>query len=232
MLVCGIDTAGAACAVALWRDSQMVCTHAVALSRGHDAQVGLLARQAFDEARVRPADLDRVGVCVGPGSFAGVRVGVAFARGLALATGAQAVGVTRLALWAHAGDRDQGMMLGVYDARRGEVVWQAFVDGVVQDEPARMTAADAGAAMARLVAAGEVGQPVRLVGSGAAMVRPHLPNDASFRLVLDADDGLDMATLCAMTAAVDPNSAPARPFYHRPPDATPARRAGDVAARG
>ena len=53
------------------------------------------------EAGLAPGDLDRIGVTVGPGSFAGTRVGTAFARGLALATGARAVGIANLAVIAH-----------------------------------------------------------------------------------------------------------------------------------
>ena len=71
------------------------------MTRGHQERIGVIARQAALEAGVAFADLDRIGVTVGPGSFTGLRVGLAFAKGLATALSIPCVGVTTLEAMAY-----------------------------------------------------------------------------------------------------------------------------------
>lgn len=207
-----LDTSGPWCAVMLMdpTDGEAVAERRARLERGHDQALAPMVKDVLAAARRRPADVGRVVACVGPGSFAGVRVGVAFARGFARALGVEAVGASALDAWALSAAVDgAGVSAGVHDARRGEVVWRAFRDGApagaAVTEPREV-------ACAALDAAG-AGGPVRLAGSGAALLAGGARIDTGVRAV-------DLAVLAAVAAA-DPQ--PARPFYHRPPDAVPSR---------
>jgi tRNA threonylcarbamoyladenosine biosynthesis protein TsaB len=92
-----------------------------------------LVEVAMQQAGRAPAELDLVVVGVGPGSFTGVRVGLATAKGLALALGVPLVGISTLAvLAAAAGDRD---VVAVLDAKRGQVFAARHRGGVEVGEP-------------------------------------------------------------------------------------------------
>src|SRR5215470_17052161 len=98
MRVLAIDTALDACAAAVL-DTQLaavVASETLTMARGHaEALMPLIAR-VMDQAKVEFAELDRIAVTTGPGSFTGLRVGISAARGIALAAGKPAIGLTTL----------------------------------------------------------------------------------------------------------------------------------------
>lgn len=94
-MILGIDTSGAQCAVALTGSGRAV-RWVRAMERGHAEALMPMIEAALDEAGAKLSDLERIGICTGPGSFTGIRVGVAAARGLALGLGVPAIGVGRL----------------------------------------------------------------------------------------------------------------------------------------
>ncbi len=85
--------------------------------------------------------VDGIGVGVGPGSFIGVRTGIAFAKGLARARGVPLVGIPTLQALVASCDVT-GAVTAVIDAKRGEVYVQSFVDGVAVDDARACVAAD------------------------------------------------------------------------------------------
>ena len=105
---------------------------------GHAMQLLPLATRLLDDAGLAFADLDRIAVGVGPGTFTGLRIGVATARALAQGTGAELAGVSTLrALAANAAGRP---VLAVLDARRGEAfVAEYDADGAEVRQPAAVT---------------------------------------------------------------------------------------------
>src|SRR5439155_20558387 len=107
------------------------------------------------------AGLERIAVTVGPGSFTGVRVGIAAVRGLALVTGCPAVGISTLAVIAERARALAGArpVLAVLDARRGEVYAQSF------DRPG-LAVGPPEAAPAELIAE-RVDEKTLLAGAGA-----------------------------------------------------------------
>ncbi len=96
MLVLAINTVGDACDAALVRDDAIVAQLSEPMQQGHDARLAPVVEKLMRESGTAFPSLDRIAVIVGPGSFTGVRVGVAFARGLALSLDKPAVGVSSL----------------------------------------------------------------------------------------------------------------------------------------
>ncbi|MEM6945076.1 MAG: tRNA (adenosine(37)-N6)-threonylcarbamoyltransferase complex dimerization subunit type 1 TsaB [Pseudomonadota bacterium] len=94
-MILGIDTSGPACGIALISADQVLIRRVERLERGHAERLFPMLRAALVEVGVGVEAIERIAVCIGPGSFTGLRVGVAGARGLALGRGVPAVGVTR-----------------------------------------------------------------------------------------------------------------------------------------
>ena len=203
-----IDTTGPACSVALRVPGRADVVCSEDMSRGQAERLAPMVEDILAEAGLNPRDLDRIGVTTGPGSFAGTRVGVAFARGLALATGADVVGISNLAWWT--GDVT-GHVISTHDARRGDIVVQLFCDGEPEGDPLTLSveAARQFVSDQKLTARPE-GQPV-LVGSGVSLV-------LDTTLVGEMPQ-LNMINLLDRADRANSPFTPAKPFYARPPDA-------------
>ena len=207
MRVLVIDTALNACTSAVFEDGRALGVRTAVMARGHSERLGGFVRDAVAEAGGGFEALDRIGVTVGPGSFTGLRVGLAFAQGLGAALDLPVVGVSTLAALARSADRGEGATAAVIDARRGQVYLQRFRDGDPVSDAEALSIEDAAA----LLAADYGG---RLTGSGAALVGG--PADAATTP--------DPVALAALTATLDPATHPPRPLYLRAPDATPPTR--------
>ena len=182
------------------------------MTKGHSERIAGFARDAATEAGVSFAHLDRIGVTVGPGSFTGLRVGLAFAQGLAAALDRPLVGISGLdALAASAGEAPE--IAALIDARRGQV-YARFWRGGAADGPAEALTLEAAAGRIAALAGGAV-----LVGSGAALFA-----DVAARRTVMPLEGPAPEALARLTAAADPALAAARPLYLRAPDATPPTR--------
>jgi tRNA threonylcarbamoyladenosine biosynthesis protein TsaB len=209
MIVLGLDTCLAACSVAV-RDGDRVLAHACeVMARGHQERLAPMAERVMAEAGLPFASLQRIGVTVGPGSFTGLRVGLAFAKGLASALDIPLVGVGALeALAAEAPEAHGGLVFAVIDARRDQVYLQAFEDGRPLMAPDALELGTAAARVAEVAA----GRPLTLVGSGAPLLAGFAPGA---RLL--TPEGADARLVASLAAARAPT--PARPLYLRAPDA-------------
>jgi len=130
MNILAIDTATEACSVALSRNGRVHARFEV-VGRGHTQLLLPMLDAVLAEAGIRPAEVDLFACGVGPGSFAGVRIGVGIVKGLALALDRPVVAVSSLALIAQqAFDRGADGPLAVsIDARMGEVYFATFERG-------------------------------------------------------------------------------------------------------
>src|SRR3569832_1939804 len=93
MLILAFDTSIAACSVALIRDAAILAATREVMDRGQAEALMPMIERVMESARASYRDLDRIAVTTGPGSFTGVRVGLAAARGLGLASEKPIVGV-------------------------------------------------------------------------------------------------------------------------------------------
>lgn len=207
-----IDTALEACSVAVaglaGRDDVILSE---TIGRGHAERLFGMLEAALRQAEIGIAEVGRFAVTVGPGSFTGVRVGVAAVRGLMLATGRPGISLSTLAAHAETARAIAGArpVLAALDARGGGVYAQLF---------------DAGGRALSEAAAGAPGDfaagDAMLAGSGAPSIA-HAARLPAERIVhrLSAPDP---AALVALALRAAPGSAPPRPLYLRPPDAKPA----------
>lgn len=176
------------------------------MHRGHQERLAPLVAEALAASGADLAAVGRIGVTTGPGSFTGLRVGLAFAKGLAIARGVPCVGVTALEALAASVEGEE--VLAAIDARRGQVYLQLFASGAPASAPEAVALADVGAWLR--VQGATPGLTV--VGSGA----PLLAELAGRTLELAAPDPVAIARLALR--APEPSAMPA-PLYLRAPDA-------------
>lgn len=219
MIVLAIDTARDACQVGVLESaSERASVRRAAMQRGHAEALMPMIAEAMAAAGVAAGDIDRFAVTVGPGTFTGVRVGIAAVRGLALALGKPAVGISTLAaLVATARVRGiAGPLLVALDARRGAVYTQSFAgDDSPRSEPVAAPAAEVVAALPKDI--------VQAFGCGAPACAEAAPAGRPLTVV-----GVDSAPRIEAVArlACDPPPTPPVPLYLRPPDAKPQHAAG------
>jgi tRNA threonylcarbamoyladenosine biosynthesis protein TsaB len=218
MRVLAIDTALEACSAAVLDTEQggVVASESSPMVRGHaEALMPLIAR-VMSEARLEFLELDRVAVTVGPGSFTGLRVGVAAARGIAVAAGKPAIGLTTLAAYAApyiAADPVTPLLVAI-DARNDQVYMQLFGNGgrtLIQPKIAGVRDA---------VRAAITG-PARLVGSGATLVADAWPASERRPTIVDTARAPTIDWVAHLGAAATQALSLPKPLYLRAPDARP-----------
>jgi tRNA threonylcarbamoyladenosine biosynthesis protein TsaB len=209
MLILGIDTSLQACSAALYdAAADRVLARAFELMEtGQAERLAVMVREVLAAASLGVHELDRFAATCGPGTFTGIRIGLAFVRGLTLASGRPALGIPTLeAIAAGVGDNPTGRPVAVaVDARRGEVYFQLF--GKVPGAPQLLPVA-AAAALCQ-------GHGVLLAGTGGGLLLPHLPD-----ALRSTGAGLpDARVVARLAAGRDPAESPPDPLYLRFPDA-------------
>jgi tRNA threonylcarbamoyladenosine biosynthesis protein TsaB len=94
MRILALDSAVARCSATLVTDGEVVVGYQQTLDRGHASVLPVMARDCLRDAGLQAADLDLIAITVGPGSFTGIRGGVALAQGLGAAADRKVIGVT------------------------------------------------------------------------------------------------------------------------------------------
>jgi tRNA threonylcarbamoyladenosine biosynthesis protein TsaB len=220
MIVLAIDTAGTGCFAAVYDavTDSLLASAGADIGRGHAEQLLAFIDQALAESGKTLSDIDRIAVTIGPGSFTGIRVGVAAARGFALALSVPSVGVSILAALAKsAGENHHGRpVLAAMDAKRDELYCQIFeANGVSRTQAQIVEVSDA----RRLFADFD--------GVVCGSATRHL-TDAPLPDVAEID-AVDIGTVARLGAHADPSQGKPSPLYLRGPDVRP--QAGFAVAR-
>jgi tRNA threonylcarbamoyladenosine biosynthesis protein TsaB len=184
MCVLAIDTALNACSVALVEGERVLAQASEPMQRGHAERI--------EQAGVEANAINRIVVTTGPGSFTGVRVGLAFARAMALALGVPCIGISTLEALAR--EQGAGDLRGARIPAPGGAYAALYNNAGVVSAPALVSEAD----LLALCAAhpGALWAP--------AGITP------------------DVIALAHCGAALDPVRYPPNPLYLRAPDAKPA----------
>jgi tRNA threonylcarbamoyladenosine biosynthesis protein TsaB len=218
--ILALDTATPSTAVALALTDGRVLTRRHEPSEGerpgHATELLPLAFALLDEAGIALDALDRIAVGTGPGTFTGVRIGVATARALAQAHDLPLVGVSTLRALAEAAGAGERPTLAVIDARRGEAFAAAWApDGTALLAPSALAPAALAAAVAGLP-----GTPLA-VGDGSLRFREQLEAaGAVVPPVGSPEHRVDASAHCRLAATMEPGVRDAvLPTYLRLPDA-------------
>ena len=218
MRVLAIDTALEACAAAVLDTDhgEITASETLSMVRGHAEALMPLVARVMGAAGIAFADLDRIAVTIGPGSFTGLRVGISAARGIALAAGKPAIGLSTLAGFAAPliAEDDSTNVVAAIDARHDHVYLQVFGTG------GRTLVAPRVATLRDAVRAAITGHP-RVVGSAANQVAAAWPRGVEPPLLVEQRGAPDIGWMARLGAAAADGHGPPKPLYLRAPDAQP-----------
>lgn len=217
MIILAVDTALGACSAAVLSGGRVLAHEHREMARGHAEALAPMVQDVMRRAGIVFADVERIGVTTGPGTFAGQRVGLAFARAVALALKKPAVGVTTLdTMAAEALERTHASWaVAAADAKRGEIYLGARTANASLLEPVLVPLE---AVVTRLTLLAERnGGEIALAGTAADALIPLL--QSSGFAVADSMIRQPDAIFVARLAALAPAGPPPKPLYLRPPDA-------------
>lgn len=228
MLVLALDTALGACSAAILdtASDRILARRSEPMERGHAERLIPLVADICAEAGIAAGDCRRFAATVGPGSFTGLRVAIAAARGMALASGGDAVGITTLATLSepYLAAAEPVAVFAAIDARHDHVY------GALTDHDRRLIAPPRYLPVPE-AAALAASRPVALVGPGADAIMGAWPQGASPPAVLDEIGWPDIAVVARLGAMADPATSPCRPLYLKAVDAKPQNPAGILTGR-
>jgi tRNA threonylcarbamoyladenosine biosynthesis protein TsaB len=186
--ILGLDTSTLTSGIAVVDDGKMLA-EARHDASAHKSDLLVAIDDVCKRAGVTPMQLDAIAVGAGPGSFTGLRIGMATAKGIAFAAGKPLWAVSSLAAlaWGH-----QGFVVAVLDARKREAYAGCYRDGVLLDVERVLPPADVGPWSAQLAG----GQPITFVGD---MLAPEIttPSGAAVAWLALAGARVDVVTEAA-----------------------------------
>jgi len=225
MKLLALDAATTACSVACWSGDSVIAGREEFASRRQAEILMPMVKTVMGEADLDFASLDLIAVTNGPGSFTGVRIGLATARGLALASNVPLVGITTLEALAAAPTPDERrgrVIFATLDARRDQLYGQLF-----QEDGEAVGAPFASASKSlpdRLTQASGQIPPLLLVGSGADIAAKTLDNCGQDYLKSASPPHPQAATIATHIAGRGHDIAvvePVAPLYLRDPGVGP-----------
>jgi len=158
VLTLSIDTSTNILSIALVKDHEVLMSINEATLNNQSEILMSRIQETLSQCQVKPSDLDLIGVAIGPGSYTGIRVGVAAAKSLGYALDVPVVGVSSLEAMVYASGR-KGVVVPMMDARRGTVFASVVDQG-------RVVVPEGHYELEDLLSRLPVGQPISFVGDG------------------------------------------------------------------
>jgi tRNA threonylcarbamoyladenosine biosynthesis protein TsaB len=217
MIILTIDTCESYCSTALIKNGVILAGYSENIGRGHAEKLLPAIESILDSAQENWADIDKIAVITGPGTFTGLRIGLSVARGLAISLKIPCVGISALECLA-----SQAKEAGIIHAcihGRGETSYhQKFIKS---DNETLKSLSDA-ASLPNVDIAQMIDQEnsaIQIIGSGAATFAG---NTGKFKRTINCGP-CDMNTLGVLAQSLNKTTNPATPHYLRAPDATKAK---------
>lgn len=210
MLTLAFDTSMGACSAAVFDTAagRLLAEAYEPMERGHAERLAPMIREVMKEAGAEFHSLGRIAVTTGPGTFTGLRIGLAMARGFGVSLGIPLAGLTSLAAIA-ANESDDATRAVAVEARNGEIYFAVYgPHGAVVVEPQLIRPEDAKVQLP--------GSQLLLLGTAAERL---MGADAHARS--QAGDLPRAGHFAAMAARLDAGSQPPSPLYLRQPDIKP-----------
>jgi tRNA threonylcarbamoyladenosine biosynthesis protein TsaB len=205
MLILSLDSAGSGCGACLWRGGKVLAEASESMERGQDQRLMPLIEQVMQKGGPGYNDLDRIAVTRGPGSFTGIRIGLAAARGIGLAQNKPVIGIDRFAVYRLHVQFPNKSLLVVINSKREELFCRFY--------PAR------GGSMETLpMTPDQIAAFIERKGETAVTGDIKPEGVADFHRLNEKETVL-AAALAAAADPEDPIFLP-RPLYIRPPDVT------------
>jgi tRNA threonylcarbamoyladenosine biosynthesis protein TsaB len=197
MFILVIDSCGSSCGVGVFKDERLLARLQERMERGQDGCLMPMVEAVMKKAGVAYADIDKIAVTRGPGSFTGVRVGLAAARGIGIAAEKPVVGINRFSIYKSLHTTPSKNLLVVIESKRAELFCKFF--------PTKGAAFDAS-----MMTEKEISE----------FVAAHPDTEIAGDIATPDDDILSAcARLAASADAENPDHLP-RPLYLRAPDVT------------
>ena len=222
MPILAFDTSAGACSAAVWENGRTLAQASRDMERGHAAWLVPMLRDVMGEAGLAFKDLDALAVTVGPGSFTGIRIGLATAKSMALATVLPLVGISNFDFHASIVEGTawtQGTVMTVLETKRDDLYVQLY------DSPSKLLGAAAavpGAELASYVRglAGP-GCSLALAGDGAERARDLMDGESAINilnLTVTQPHAGHLAALAESHLRSGNILEEVEPFYLRPAD--------------
>jgi len=233
MKVLGLDSATVACSAALCVDGELRSRRYEAMGRGQSEALVPMIEEVFSEAGFQAGDLDLIAVTVGPGAFTGLRIAIATALGLSLASSVTAVGVSTmeaLAYGARMENEGPGPIITALDSRRDDIYLQGFSEDGQALGDVEAVASDA---LASWASTATLKGPATLIGDAAERtIGAFAGAGLTIHLSLDhaVPDAAYVAALAAEKMLRGQTLLELRPLYLRPPDAIVPKHGGRLRA--
>jgi len=218
MHVLAFDTTTTACSVSVCQNGTVLFHHTETMVRGQSEVLIPMILDGLHTAQVAFQQLERIAVTIGPGSFTGVRIGLAAARALGLAADIPVLGLTSTEVLAHAvpdmerkpvNQPSRNTVVAI-DAKRSDVYIQVF-------DPDLNAIQKAAAVTPQDFAIGVGAAPNVLIGDGAELLFQHLAKENT--ILSSGAPQPDTRILAALATSLPIPNGPPRPLYIRPPDA-------------
>ena len=209
MLILSLDCAGPACSAVLWQDGYILSEAEKKMDRGQDQHLMPLILSLMEKVQKSFAGLDRIAVTKGPGSFTGIRIGLAAARGLGLASGKPVLGIDRFKIYQMQIRTPERDLLIVLESKRDELFCCFYPSNAPPEKPHSMTKEE-------ILTFLNDKKNLDVTGDRAAALLPHFKQAPQKEVIIAAL----IASKVDLVERSTSNDYLPTPLYLRPPDVT------------